>query len=609
MSNILNLNIINTNNTINNCLLDKYEYIINKYKIKKKNLNNDVKILFLELCKIKNINQKYIINFIREYKNINYDYYDINKKNSFCYIFENFINSDIKYTFNYINIIKEFVIYIDKSDIKLLINEINKKINKYSSEQNIYLSLKSLNIFCNKYLFKNNVIKRIDNILNAIKNTDNIKRIIFYVKKILYYIEQNNNLKIDYLEIINILENILYNNDIVKDNNTEYMLLLLNKCKKINEITYNELENILLKIDRNIYDYIYFLRNSTILNNRDNIIYFLEKLNYFKKDIKDIDKLNLKRGFIQGLKKNNKTYLLKYQPNKSFVELIFNTYIKLFSSKNIIEDSPLFLEKNINFANFLIPIMFIVNSDNSYFYIIEKYHTDLNKYFNILYENNKILSFDKIIEIVLFLIKSILILHKNNIIHCDLKLENIVVNIDENNDIKELKIIDFDVSVFNNIPKELDNISEKYKKILNNKKQRGTRIYMLKNESMEFNNDIYSLGIVLLILLYKNIKLLISQKKKILENSLKKDKKQIIKYQNILKKLNNLKENIEDNNKKIEILDLLEFFLKRYKNDSIDFLGINSNKFNYFKELIIDCINIKLNINELYDKYSKTLFI
>jgi serine/threonine protein kinase len=194
-------------------------------------------------------------------------------------------------------------------------------------------------------------------------------------------------------------------------------------------------------------------------------------------------------------------------------------------------------------------------------------------------------------------------------IHCDLKLENIVVNIDENNDIKELKIIDFDVSVFNNIPKELDNISEKYKKILNNKKQRGTRIYMLKNETVQFNNDIYSLGVVLLILLYKNIKLLIFQKKKIFENNLKKDKKQIIKYQNILKKLNNLKENIENNNNKIQILYLLEYFLKRYKNDSIDFLGINSNKFSYFKELIIDCINIKFNIDELYNKYSKTLFI
>jgi serine/threonine protein kinase len=587
MSNILN----NKNNIVTNYSFNKYENIINKYKIK--NFNNDHKLLFLELCKIKNINQKYIINYIKEYKSINYDYYDINKKNSFNYIYENFINSDEKYIINYINIIKKFIIYIDKSDVKILINEINKKINKYSSNQNIYLSLKSLNIFCNKYFFKNNLIKRINNILNAIKNTDNIKRIIFYVKKILYYIDKNNNLKIDYLEIINILENILYNDDILKDNNTEYILLLLNKCKKINNITYNELENVLVKIDNNIYDYIYFLRNNTILNNKESIIYFLEKLNYFKKDIEEIDKLNLKRGFIQGLIKNNKNYLLKYQPNKSVLELLFNIYIKLLNNIN---------NEIIN-SYFLIPILFIINIDNSYFYIIEKYDTDLNKYFSILHENKKILSFDKIIEISLFLIKSISILHKNNIIHCDLKLENIVVNTDENNNIKELKIIDFDVSVFNNIPNELDNISEKYKKILNNRKQRGTRIYMLKNNYMEFNNDIYSLGVVLLVLFYKNIKLLILQKKKILENSLKQDKKKIIKYQNILKKLNNLKDNIEDDDNKIKILNLLEYYLKRYKNDGIYFLGINSDKFIYFKELIIDCIHTKLNINELYNKY------
>lgn len=537
------------------------------------------KVYFLELCKNIDINESHIVNFIKKYKNINYEYYDVNEKNSFNYIFNNFININEENIINYIKIIKEFVVYINKSDIKLLIDDINIKINKYSYDEKIYLSLKSLNIYCNKFLFKNNIIKKINNILNVIKNTDNIKRIIFYVKKILYYIEKNKNIKIDYLKLINILEDILYKDDIIKDNNTEYILLLINKCKKINKIIYNDLENILVNIDGNIYDYIYFLRNNVILNNRENIINFLEKMNYYKEDIKEIDKLNLKRGFIQGLQKNNKKYLLKYQPNKSFVELVFNIYIK-----------SLTLEK----SNFLIPELFIVNSDNSYFYIIEKYDIDLNKYFNILYENNKFLPFDKIIEIGLFLIESIRILHKNNIIHCDLKLENIVVNIDENNNIKELKIIDFDVSVFNNIPEKLHNISEKYEKILNNKKQRGTRIYMLKNGHIEFKNDLYSLGVVLLILLYKNVKLLILQKKN-------------IKYQNILKKLNYLKENIENDENKIKILDLIGYYFKKYKNDNTNY-NMNYHKFNYFKELIIDCIKNNLDINNLYKKYLLHLY-
>jgi hypothetical protein len=131
---------------------------------------------------------------------------------------------------------------------------------------------------------------------------------------------------------------------------------------------------------------------------------------------------------------------------------------------------------------------------------------------------------------------------------------------------------------------------------------------MLKNKSMIFNNDIYSLGVVLLILLYKNIKLLILQKKKILENNLEKNRKYIIKYQTILKKLNNLITNIEDNNNKIEILNLLEYYLKRYKNDSISFFGIYADKFNYYKELIIDCIYTKVDINEINDKYNKDVF-
>jgi len=381
----------------------------------------------------------------------------------------------------------------------------------------------------------------INKTLNIIDNSNDIDKIYYYCNKLNNYLKNNND--INYNKIIDVLEKKLYNED-YPSKDILFLLKLINLCIKnyniniVNNFEKNDadyldpigdnknnilnakisiLQKCLCNISQNIYEHIFFLNNINENNTEELIFKFMKKIGYDSKSYEDIDNLNLKRGFIKGIicNKTNTEYLLKYQPNKSVVELVFNAYIKLFSNKNIVKDTPLVVEKiKENSTNFLIPIMFIVNSDNSYFYIIEKYHTDLNKYFNILYENNKILSFEKIIEITLFLIKSILILHKNNIIHSDLKLENIVVNIDENNDIKELRIIDFDVSVFNNIPKELDNISEKYKKILNNKKQRGTRIYMLKNETMQFNNDIYSLGVVLLILLYKNIKLLILKKKK-----------------------------------------------------------------------------------------------
>jgi serine/threonine protein kinase len=59
---------------------------------------------------------------------------------------------------------------------------------------------------------------------------------------------------------------------------------------------------------------------------------------------------------------------------------------------------------------------------------------------------------------------SIDFLHTNNIIHSDYKLENIIVNYDENYDITDLKIIDFDVGLFNTIPENLKKTTENYQK-------------------------------------------------------------------------------------------------------------------------------------------------
>ena len=302
-----------------------------------------------------------------------------------------------------------------------------------------------------------------------------------------------------------------------------------------------------------------------------------------KKNFITIDNLNLKRGFITGYVKNNKDYLLKYQPNKSLMELVINCYLK-----------------SLNINNFLIPNLFVINNDNSYFYIIEKYNTDLYKFFSILEKNNKILTLNNIFNITLFIIHSIEILHKNNIIHSDLKLENIVLNYDKDNNINDLKIIDFDVGLFDVIPHELTPIPEKYVKILNNKKIRGTKIYMLKNQTMSFNNDIYSLGVVSLILLYKNSKNLLSILKKSLNE---KDKKKMIKIQEYIKKLNNLRDVIEDDNNKFKLLDLIESIFKKYNNLNFFDNKNNKNKLRSYKNFIIDCLKIRFNINELKEKY------
>ena len=566
------------------------ELIIKKYDglLKENNIiSKDLNIIFNELCKINNIKPQ-IINDFMNIKSINYT-------KAYNNIYLHFINTNDTNITNIISIIKYFIKYLDIETIKILINQINNKINKYTDNKQIYSSLKTLCIDCNKCLlknFNNNDTNKVNVMINLLKNTQNIKRILFYIKKILIEFEKNND-NINYIELINIIYDIINNNKIIFNDDIEYILKLINKCKaKINKRD-SELEDILYKTDKNLYEYIYFLKNeNNLLDNQEKILTFLEKFNYNKKCFQEIDKLNLKRGFIKGICKNNKNYLLKYQPNKSVMELVLNCYIKL-----------------INKNNFLIPKYFFINSDNSYFYIIDKYHSDLYKYFNILNEHNKILTFKQILSICLFIINSIIILHKNNIIHSDLKLENIVLNYDDNKDITELKIIDFDVGLFETVPPSLTIIPNNYQKIFNNKKIRGTRIYMLKDKAMSFNNDIFSLGVISLILLYKNIKILINIKKNCIIDNSQKNKKLIIKYLALYKKFNSMKDNIEDNDVKIKMLELLEDYFKLNKCDTDNFFDNNYdiNKFVYFKNFIIDCINAKNNINEIVLKY-KILF-
>jgi hypothetical protein len=505
----------------------------------------------------------------------------------FINLFNNSINEEI---INYIEIIKYIINknLIEKEDIKML--NINNKINDYIDNKYIYSELKSLNIFCNKYVNNNkiNEKKNFDSILNAIQCTTNIKRINFYVNKLLIYFNKYNCDNFNHSKLINVIENIIYNETIIKNTNIESFLNLINKCKKESNMKKNELEDILIKLDNGIHKYIYFLNN--LYYDKNSILTFVLKLGYEDEDIKEIDNLNLKRGFIKGLKKGDMNYILKYQPNKSFMELVINCYLKSFDK-----------EKN-NY--FLIPELLFINNDNSYFYIIEKYKTDLYKYFNILDKNSKILQISDVINIINFLVNAIEILHNNNIIHADLKLENIVINIDENNNINNLKIIDFDVSLFNIIPDKLLNVdNNKYIKILNNKKLRGTRIYMLKDKIMSFSNDIYSIGVIILIILYKNTKLYLFSKKKNLNLNLESDKKIIIKYQNIIKKMNDLRDKIEDDKIKLELLDLI---YKYYMKNIID---SNKNKLKYIKDFIIKCILDRPTIIDLKNKFKNHFIV
>jgi serine/threonine protein kinase len=576
-------------------------------------MENNYENIFIELCKSNNSNFLELKNIILN--NIN----ENNYSKLYTYLYNKFINQNNNIKTN-IELIKYFLKYINNESINILVEEINNKNVFFINNKTIYSSLKSLLITCKKNKKNNNIISsnkkslyilisdKINIILNKLKTIVDTNKIIYYINKISIYLDKSNK-NINYNNIILELNNLYINDLIINDNilsdnlinkisknstvndynYIELILKLINKCKQIGNISINELNSILINIDKNIYNYIYYL-NDNIFEEKNNAINFVNKLGYEKKNFDEIDLLSLKRGYIIGITQNNIDYLLKYQPNKSTMELIINCYLK-----------------NLNYNNFLIPELFFINNDNSYFYIIKKYNTDLYKYFNILEKNNKILTFNNILNIIYFIIKSINILHNNNIIHSDLKLENIVLNVDENYIFKDLKIIDFDVALFNKIPDYIESISisEKYQKILTNKKPRGTKIYMLKDKLMSFNNDIFSLGVIALVLLYKNIKLILSYNKTI-ENK------------KMAKKLTSFRNNIEDNKNKMKMINTIEEYLKKecnskdlLNNNTINnnFFNNNIDKFKIYKNFINDSINNKLNIKSIIEKYEEILFI
>ena len=353
-----------------------------KYDIKYKSIifKESDNILFLELCKIPNIHFKIIKLFFNS--TLKFD-----KENSYKFIYNSFLKSSLENIENNIRCIKYFIKYLDSDNKVILKKNIDNILDKYNNNKNIYSSLKSLSIYINKYL-NNSLNKYINNkkiniILKEIvelNNNSNNSKLLLHINKILFYLKKNDK-NINYNNIFKVFKNLLNTKDIIENSNIKSILNIINKCKKNILIPENDFENILLKIDSNIYNYIYFLNNNdNLIVDKEKSLLFLSNFDYNKKNFKEIDNLNLKRGFIQGIIKDNKDYLLKYQPNKSVMEIILNCYLKKYNSNN-----------------FLTPQLFYMNDDNSYFYIIEKYNTDLYKYFNILEENNKILQFSKIL--------------------------------------------------------------------------------------------------------------------------------------------------------------------------------------------------------------------
>jgi len=514
---------------------------------------------------------------------------------------------DFSIKYNYKNIIDYYYEYLLNSNPVSLSNSIDNFILVFNKTSNINHGfllniLDNIDVLKQKYetynvidkivLLKENVVKKcqeINNffhyILNKFKLCTNYEKSLYYLKKLLLFKKRYT----DFFDSVKIKINYFENNGInIYDIYFIYNNILHNIKKNKSEL------NILLQsIDENIYNNVFLSENiETDICDGLCATNFVKKFGYKRKVFSEIESMKLKRGFIIGLEKDGIDYILKYQPNKSVSEIVINNYFRKKRLENVVVSS-----------------FFYLNTDNSYFCIIKKYDTDLYKYFNILEKNNKLMTLDTIIKIYYTIITSIKEMKNNNVIHTDLKLENTVLKIGSDFNIEELKIIDFDLSVFNDENNGFIIEHAPYKKILLSKKNRGTKTYMKNCDKISFHNDLYSLGIIGIVLLYKMIKIIIFNYN-VYSTVLEHNTKLIIKTKNIYKEMSKLRDNISENNNHIKLLNLcIEFFskLKKLKFNKCHFYSV-VEKLYEFKKMVIDCFDEKYDVEKLYEKH-KEIFV
>ncbi len=234
-------------------------------------------------------------------------------------------------------------------------------------------------------------------------------------------------------------------------------------------------------------------------SDKKNIYSFLNEYGYSKISVPQIDGIKLKKGFVGSVENNKKKYILKYQPMKSLNELLINNYVK-----KCCKDDPLYT------SFFVFPEFVFLMSDFSYFMLTPKYHCNLNTYFALLEKKNKEFQFQNMINVLSVIVNSIIFLKSIKIVHADLKLDNIVLNIDNNFNISEIRLIDFDVSLFLPVPDEIKSSKNYFlfSKVLDSQRVRGTRLYVYnEKKTMTFEHDVYSLGVLCLMIFHKIIKL------------------------------------------------------------------------------------------------------
>ena len=235
------------------------------------------------------------------------------------------------------------------TNLKDDLENINIHKDLVNKSKSLMIKINKSKNFINK---KKNIEKSINNDIHTLEtyDEDKLKNIIDNFK---------SYLNIDYNQLNSKLEDFI-------NNNTDFPYLdfycTINQKKEKKNNLNKLISSIKFKNSHINEPKIIFLENLDILDNYDTISNFISKFNFTNS--KKSTKI-LKRGFLFEIYQNNQPYILKYQPNKSFMEILINKYLSKYS----------------NFKQFILyPKYFFVNKNNSYFYVIEKYDIDLYTY-------------------------------------------------------------------------------------------------------------------------------------------------------------------------------------------------------------------------------------
>lgn len=229
-------------------------------------------------------------------------------------------------------------------------------------------------------------------------------------------------------------------------------------------------------------------------------------MNYLLKNNKFLLVNSILSGII--LSNNNKTYCKNSITKKQITvikEINYSKYTKLYKSINKLDNSLIMIKKiNIDIIkpeNIIneIKVLELIKKQGNHKNIIQynDYYKDNNNYYLITEYINGNTLHDKLqytkindktaIKIMYEISLAILFLHNNNIIHSDIKPENIMIN-----DKLEIKLIDFGSAI--NINNNNYNIDLSYTKIYASPEA-------ILDHNISFKLDMWSLGCIFYILL------------------------------------------------------------------------------------------------------------